>query len=240
MSKHCLIAGIVSLLLTGCALNQTAQGPQSLHFAVCSKEGSGFEDKAFKEWKDYYHDNISKAIESHINRLGSVISSPLQCTAKDYSSLLPASEELRAIAKDLPAWSERPEALKKLGELELGIVLLEFLRVYECSLNERREWLQVYITNEAESRMLRGDFNEQQASEEQLILRELATARPALERTLVVLSGMDRMQPLSLDIECIKRLSLDVRNGIGLAADVSACLPRALDAHNSLRDLPDE
>lgn len=240
MNKYPLIVGLASLLLASCSLEERAQGPQSLQFAVCSKEGSGFDEHSFGEWKDYYHKSVSDVVEAHINRLGSAASLPLQCTEKEYASLLPASDELRKIAAKLPAWSDRPEALAKLGELELGVVLLEFLRVYECALNERRQWLQVNIIGESETRMDRGVFNAQQEQQDELILQELTTARPALERTLVVLAGMDRMQPLALDIECIKRLSLDLRNGLGLMADASACLPRALDARTSLRNLPDQ
>ncbi len=65
----------------------------------------------------------------------------------------------------------------------------------------------------------------------------MATARPTLERTLSIIGGLDRLNLLKLDIECLRRASLDLRNTLGLVAEAASCMPRSWDVRGSLRDM---
>ena len=67
---------------------------------------------------------------------------------------------------------------------------------------------------------------------------EVALARPTLHRTLSLIGGIDRLRPVDSSFECLQRASLDIRNILGLTAEVTSCLPRILDTRGSLRDLP--
>ncbi len=154
---------------------------------------------------------------------------PIACTAADYASVIPPSGALRAIGEMIPAWKNR---LGDLHESDMSSVLLEFLRVYECSMNEYLEKFPVMDRTN-----MTGTFLEQQGRIAETVRREEAVSREALVRTLGLIGGFDRLQPLNVDIECLKRASLDLRNVTGLTADVSSCLPRAWDAKGSLRDL---
>ena len=131
--------------------------------------------------------------------------------------------------------------------MDVGPVLLEYLRTYECALNERKNFIGIIVPKENASnagqnvsvsmdRILYNDTTDEQRS---TIDHELAVSRATLNRTLTIIGGEDRLRPLSLDIECLKRVSLDIRNITGLISQASACLPRIRDARGSLRDLPD-
>jgi hypothetical protein len=154
---------------------------------------------------------------------------------------VPASEELKKMAKMLPVWKEDDKALEDLSEADMAPVMLEFLRVYECSLREREMYLSIYILRDEDGSgsLLFGDYVDRKEEQDQQIHRELIIARATLERILGLMGGYDRLRPLALDIECIKRASLDLRNVLGLAADASSCMPKSWDTHGSLRDLPE-
>jgi hypothetical protein len=83
-----------------------------------------------------------------------------------------------------------------------------------------------------------GKFNDATASDAQLIAKERRIARPVLQRTLQLIGGMDRLEPLGVDIECLKRTSLDIRNSLGLISQAASCLTRIEDTQGSLRDQP--
>ncbi len=176
-----------------------------------------------------YHDGVNAAVESHLQTMKGITNQPIACTAADYASVLPPSAALRSIGEMLPAWKNR---LGELHESDMSVVLLEFLRVYECSMNEYLEMLPI-----SDRSAMTGTLLEQQSRISNAVRNEQAVAREALVRTIGLTGGFDRLQPLNIDIECLKRASLDLRNTVGLAADVSSCLPRAWDPKGSLRDL---
>lgn len=224
-------AGIALLLLLSCNSKLTQENRQSAHLAACTASGSSFATRPLQEWPAYYHGTVAQVVESHVQRMNSVTSVPLLCTAEDAHLVESATDALQDLAAALPAWRSAGTALR---ESDMASVLLEFLRIYECSLNERRQTRWVAIPESDVGKLLMS------ASEEQKIIeRELTLAQPALERTLLVIGGLDRLRPLSYGTECLKRTSLDLRNVLGLAAEASACLPRAWDARGSLRDLAD-
>jgi hypothetical protein len=224
------------VILTSCANDPGEQGVQSARLKPCSAEGSIFAKTTFTDWKKTYHGSVSKAVGAHMKQASAFASLPIKCTEDDYANLLPASAELKTIARMVPQWSAGGAA-DKLTETDMGTVLLEFLRVYECSMNERKASLPIYIQRAGGAALEHGELNKKQSEEVRTMDEELTIARASLERTLALVGGYDRLRPLALDIECIKRASLDMRNVLGLAADASACLPRIWDARQSLQDL---
>ncbi len=235
-----------ALLLGSCAgsLGQAVDADTG-RLDACTAEGSPFETLPFSEWIKTYHETVDDVVESHVESLRDINTTQLQCTADDYASLVKPTDALFSLAASLPAW-ESEVRKKALSETEIGPVLLEYVRVYECALNERRNYLSIIIPKEwrndpaTSSDPLSWLDADRSATEQQrMIDHELLLARPALDRTLLMLGGYDRLRPLSLDIECLKRTSLDIRNILGLVSQATACLPRIRDARGSLRDLPD-
>lgn len=222
------------VLLTAC--EEPANGNRSLRLAACSAEDSEFAKKPFKEWEKIYNENADAVVEAHMKAMRGISDLAIQCTAEDYRAVVPASSALKKVAEMIPAWKERANA-GELHESDMPVVLLEFLRVYECSMNE---YLQNFpVTARSSKGMSISDLRKEGADAASIINRERAVSRETLERVLSLTGGFDRLQPLSIDIECLKRASLDMRNTLGLASDVSSCLPRMWDAKGSLRDLTD-
>ena len=146
---------------------------------------------------------------------------------------------LNDLAEKLPPW-RTPIKLAGLRESDIGAVLLEYLRVYECTLKEHEYFGSTRVAEDTQDSL--GIFNiftfmRTSAERNDLIRKELVFARRALERTLQLMGGIDRLRPVDASLECLQRSSVDVRNLVGLAADASSCLPRALDAKTSLRDI---
>jgi hypothetical protein len=235
--SHILLASML-LGLVSCSKAGEPAAKETLRLYPCSAEGSVFADEKFEKWKEIYHTNVSQVVDAHLSSIKEVSNMPLQCTEENYEQLVPATEQLRKMAGMLPAWRE-PERLASLNETDMGPVLLEFLRVYECSMKEREAFLTVTIQNELQEWTGIMEFEKKKDEEKAIMAKEIAVSRETLNRTLGIVSGYDRLRPLSLDIECLKRASLDLRNILGLASDASACLPRITDTHQSLRDLAD-
>lgn len=234
----------LALLLAGCTVlgacgivTTPNTGTDLQALAACTGSGSMFDHISFDDWPKTYHSTVANVIEAHMDSLKDATKLQLQCTAPDYASMVKPTQDLRDLAGQLPPWQDS-QKLQSLSEADIGPVLLEYLRVYECALNERNNFKMIKIQQEKNGG---NDFtNATEASrEEGIIDHELAIARPALDRTLQIVGGADRLRPLALDIECLKRTSLDIRNILGLVSQVSACLPRVRDARGSLRDLPD-
>lgn len=234
LSGKMLAALCVCALLTACG-NDYAPGTQSQRLPACSAEGSIFADTPFDEWADLYHGKVSAAVESHLDTLRNASELPLQCTAEEYADVVPATTALREIAAYLPGYREGNK-LESLNEADIGAVMLEFLRVYECSMLERKSYLLIRIPQE-EGTMMSWELLDIKKEQEQKIDDELNVSRATMEKTMALVGGYDRLRPLALDVECIKRASLDLRNVLGLASDASSCLPKAWDTHGSLRDL---
>ncbi len=223
---------LLCLLLASCAGEGRREADQSAHLAACTAVGSPFASLPLSAWPEMYHRTVAQAVDAHLRQMGGIAEVPLQCTASETIRVEEATEELRELARSLPAWKSRADSL---SESELTTVLLEFLRIYECSFNEWKDvrWSKSLSGADVGARSVRLE------AENTLITRELTVAKPALERTLLIVSGFDRLRPLSYGTECLKRTSLDLRNVLGLAAEATACLPRSWDARGSLRDLAD-
>ena len=152
------------------------------------------------------------------------------------------------LAAKLPPWQGN-NGTATLARSDAGVVLQEYLRVYECSLSERRFFLFSEILREQIARATRGDLFDftrlagigdivfQKApKEERQIAYELATIRSTINRTVGLVLGLERFSQLDDEITCLERASLDIRNGIGLAAEAASQLPRVLNVRDSLRD----
>lgn len=227
------------MLVSGCVASPGDwQWAGTEQLSPCTLEGSPFEDMDLKKWPETYHATVSGVIDAHLEKLTNLSTADITCTAGDYASMMDASGPLQSLASSLAPWEG-----KTVSELEIGPVLREYLRVYECSLEEKRYFLplgtQSSSSSSAGTAIGYGQYIEAEGEEGTLINRELASARPILERTLAIVGGLDRFQPLEMDLECVKRASLDLRNALGLAAEAAACMPRTLDIRGSLRDLKD-
>jgi len=185
-------------------------------------------------WRQRYDSNINDIIKAHTEDRA------IQCTEIARES---PSGFLRSVAKDLAPWST-PERLDALSEEDMGAVLIEQLRVYQCRIREQllfrtvRTDLETLKRQGTLTKLSIGTewmaYSEQTAWAE----REFVESSKALLRTLKFLEGANRLRPLDDSLECLARTSLDIRNTLGLAADVSACLPRVWDTRGTLKNLP--
>lgn len=233
-------------------------------------------------WTKQYHETVSEVVDEVFNGPPG----PPVCTAPSYEGLLPlsASPKLGELASSLPSWNSLtwqvppagtdpedfdadPDLMNtnagKLSQLDVGTVLLEYLRMYECALVERSLFLIKDTYDQEKDRDKRmenlktevsGDVLESLliflkgrplnwpmylnffVGDRQIILSELTQARRSLNRTLAFLAGFNRMRPIDIELKCLQQASLDVRNGLALAADASSCLPRIWNIKDVLRD----
>lgn len=243
-----LVGALLSLsTLAGCGIIEQDRGSSSLMLPPCSNLGNVFGSSRAETMQSAYHGTVANVINAHINDLADINTQLLQCTANEFRGLVEPSSALTDLARLLPEWGpSRPDV----SEADLAAILLEYLRVYECSLQQRGQFLSVFILREqgqfttqpdgSEIQFMpSSDLTEQQEKESAIIAHELSTARPILERTLAFLGNIDRFRPLSAELECLKRASLDLRNAMGLLAESASCMPKIWDARGSLRDLPD-
>lgn len=248
MNKSAVRAGLLSLcvLLAGCGIADDDTGENILRLPECSGKGTMFASLQLDAAKSRYHATVAGVVNAHLSELADINTLPLQCTANDYRGLLQPSTALSALAAQLPEWG--PSRAAKLSEADLGPVLLEYLRVYECALHERERFLVPTVQDEKEKVVKDKDGNDirtiktsdlvdEKDRQQKILTEELLTARPALERTIAFLGVIDRLRPLSAELECLKRASLDLRNVTGLTAEAASCMPKIWDARGSLRDL---
>lgn len=158
----------------------------------------------------------------------------MECAAEESQQFFPPTAELEELAASLPPWSTG-EALERLSEDDIGSVLLEFLRVLECASLEYSRAIE--INTEGDDI---GAVALQSLQDIERIRSELPVAREALRTTLLYTETSNRLHALSQEITCLQRASLDIRNAFGLIASAVSCMPRAWDAHGTLRSLKEE
>ncbi len=247
MNKNLFLSALLPALLVlgGCThiLTTSPVGQDETRLAACTGKDTMFAEIPFNEWPQKYHSTVASVVDAHEDNLKDIDTLKLECTADDYASTLKPTGALKELARTLPPWKES-RALDKLSEMDLGPVLLEYLRLYECALLERRDSLSIEVlkdfagssSSKDTTAMPREDFNKTGNDQRRTIDQEIRIARPTLDRTLLLVGGEDRLRPLSMDIECLKRTSLDIRNIMGLVSQATACLPRVRDARGSLQD----
>lgn len=207
---------------------------------------------AYDQWASMYHGNINRIVEDFIGRpakdtlaLRQSSSGPAICSGGERYE--PAAPFLTSIAMRLEPWAA---GNIHLIQSDTPLVLLEYLRIYECSLAERSISLPVEIWREESERrsFLPGGLGnnpffftklwEMWAQQSKDIRRELAIARPTLHRVLGLMGTINMTRSIGRDTECLQRASLDIRNVITLSADAASCLPRIWNAKDPLRDPP--
>lgn len=160
----------------------------------------------------------------------------LRCTEENYRDVVPAGPALRRLAEELQPWKEGALDIEDLSASDTVAVLAELLREYECTLEEYDRFVEQRVQTD-----MRGgafgpqDLANEKARRQRQIAEELQVARPALERTLLLLSGAQRLHPLVADIECILRTSVDLRNAMALVSTAASCMGRTTDARSPLR-----
>lgn len=166
---------------------------------------------------------------------------------------------LKTLAGMLAPWKQPPNApngapakntaLDLLRREDVGSVLIEYLRTYQCSLQERGFFLATRAVQEMKdqassassapadlSQVPANSYGEELVREQQFIRRELLLQPLILERTLSFVANETRFTPLAENMTCLERASTDLRNGLALAAEASACMPRSWDARGALRN----
>lgn len=230
MNRHAALrAGLTvaaALLLSACDAGEDPSLSAD-RLDPCTASGTIFQGMDAMSMELMYTDNVNIVVDAQLASSLEMREAQLQCDADDVRDLLPPTPELASLASLLPPW-QGPGA-PQVSYADTASVLLEFLREYECSLYEREQYLQILIVEPN-----RKEFMEQVAAEKDLIQHEQRISRAALERTLLVLAGTDRLKPLVAETECIKRATLDLRNVVGLVAEAMSCMPRVFDARSTL------
>ncbi len=251
-----LLAGIVVGLLTP-AMQAWAQGTFAVDvpkyagrasgtqpiLTPCSRHVGdyrklGFLENNIDQWPDTYHKRVDSVVEEYLKP------SELDCSAEDFGDFLKPGPELKSLAADLPQWSSGTP----ISRLDTGRVLLEYLRVYECGLMEFGEFVQFDTTREEYKKhaevplftLFMSGLMTESSLRTEIIQTEQLIARKSLHRVLSLLGAFDRLRPLSSELECLQRFSLDVRNITALSAETSACMPRIWNAKDTLRDIQQE
>ena len=237
----CLLSFALTLSLPGI----TAALDYETHpvLAPCSRfsdyyDHLGFREEGIKEWPKRYHDRVNLVVEEYFN------TTDIDCAAEDYEALFEPGTELLDLAAALPPFND-PET--RVTRFDTGRVLLEYLRIYECALNEYG-MLVAYDTAQEEydafgeidfATYFLSDLMSDSFERRKLIEREKTVARTSLERTLYLIGSLDRLRPLEAELECAQRLTLDIRNLTALSAETSSCLVRT-GATDVLRDYKED
>jgi hypothetical protein len=210
--------------------------------APCSSENNVFDTLSYDQWASQYHNTVNTVIDAHIAQQQEQESAlVLDCESTSFSGVLPATPPLEALARTLSPWKSvstfASGPLPPVTATDLTPVLLEFVRVYECSLFERQLEGERALAGSSSSSTGTSSAPPRAFQEELKIREELATARPALEHTLLLISGMNKLQPLIAELVCLERSLTDIRNITGLLAEEASCWNRTWDGRGSLRDL---
>lgn len=201
-----------------------------------------FAGKDLADWPETYHGTVNRVINEHLEQ------PELKCDGASYEELLKteSGSQLQLLAKTLPPWDTEGER-RQLKQSDMSMVLLEYLRVYECALEEYKIWapeiehrnlFQVQVISNPLTWVARfADVVENTEASIRLIEAEMKTARTTLYYSINLIAAYDRLRPLQAEIDCVQRASLDIRNVTALSAEVSACLPRVWSPKDPLRDL---
>lgn len=218
-----------------------------------SYETLGYTNTPIDEWPAKYHKATEDVVEEMLRP------PKVTCTADSYSSLIEAGPKLTALAKKLPPWQG---ANATIARFDMARVLLENLRIYECAMMEYDRFLYYDTTSEEfeKEKERQEEANERSDDDPvisffdfffsdllfgaskryELIQRERIIARKTLNRTLTLLGTMDRFLPLQIELECMQRMSIDMRNIAALSAETSSCMPKTWNAKDVLRDYKEE
>jgi hypothetical protein len=230
--KRLLFAFPLALSLASCAYSGGDYGIERL--ASCSLEESPFATLDFDAWANTYHRTVADVIKADTDSLSNAI-----CPDSS-TNLPPPTKQLRDLAAKLLPWLS-PARLQRLSEADLGAVLLEYLRTYECAMLDYRTFLypvtQKTPPGSAPQTQTIAQYNELRAKRDEKIQSELRVSRTAMNRTLALTGRLNRLRPVFYDVNCFVAASLDLRNQWGLIGEIGSCSARIRDTHTSLRDV---
>lgn len=239
--------------LAGCSMrndivdSSVVRGRQ---LSPCTAEGTTFAELELKDWAPTYHRRVGEVVDEFFQQESDDM--VIDCKTLDEgdgSPPAPAGSALLALARDLPPWAD---AERPVTRLSTGDVLRTYLDSYLCSLAEARLTITLTATGESGSgsgvvseprigegvEVDRGDLSEWIETDTTTIDRELATAEPALERVLTLMSADHRTAGLKTELQCLLRASTDLRNALALFSEAAACVGRLWDAQGIVRDFP--
>lgn len=248
----------LSVIALAAALGACAQqtAPNELSgspLPACSAEGTPFATTNFAVydpsdstrpptygWHDIYESQVRAVVDEHLRVLlgegNASAAQQVRCDAATYRDMFPAGGALQALASSLPAFRGRTD---RLSEMDIGAVLIEWLRVYECAMKEEGvEWtMYAHVERDFRTYGVKDRTPKEEALQRAAYIENaLRSGRALTERVLTLLGGFGRLRPLAAELTCLERMSADIRNNMSLLAETSACLPRALNARGSLRD----
>lgn len=213
---------------------------------VASQTNPAIGLSAVEQWSTLYHGTVDQVVTEYVGTI-EIDPSTIDCLADNTDILELPPPQMVALASQLPPWQDAAELIT-LKRSDIGAVLQEYLRVYECSLAER----QVSISSEVYEDIWRyvdlqpggrednpvkwWDVGDGSQFSQRLIDHEMAISRTTLDRTLTVTANLDRFRGLRINAICLQRASLEARNGFALAAESAACFPRTFYPQDILRD----
>lgn len=203
-----------------------------------------------EKWKDEYHNRVDRVVDEYIGSL-EIDKSTIDCSALDPSQFNVAGSEMLNLASELEPW-KKPSELLKLTKNDTSAVLLEYLREYECVMEERRQQV-LYLSGKDKQAHEDETDNEEllwyqplqgELAETVIIDAEIGdgkreksgVARESLNRTLLYMKNLNPLMPVMVEAECLQRISLEARNAIALSAEAVSCMPRMTNAKDILRD----
>jgi hypothetical protein len=208
----------------------------------CNEDDTAFVGHSITRWSCHYHETVDTILEGILDQ-----SQPSVCGPSSDD----ATKELQALADKLEPWkaeAEKPDDEKEPVTLDQApSILQEYLRVYECALYEHETNLPVavsaaiYEEEEKDDNVAHELFKHtlRSLSDRDRLLYELSRSREALQNSLLLLSRGRPSSAMSGHLECLQRISLDIRNIMGLAAEAGSCLPKSWNARDVLRDYKD-
>ena len=187
----------------------------------------------YEDWKQIYHSKVDGILESFLGKAAEGHYAQREppggtnSCSRGLDTTTPAPPQLGEIAMKLEPWKDA-DPPPSFGQSDTTPVLLEYLRVYECSLAERSTRLALEIwRDESERRsgmpggiganpLTFAHLLEKWYEQSREIENELKIARPTLERTLGIMGTAQMARLLSQNAGCVQRVSLDIRNAVGL------------------------
>ena len=230
-----LTLGAAATAVRGRQLRAELLGPES-GLAACDANDDLFtpdeDDAEAIGWHATFLSTVSEVVEAELENT--------EVSCED-NARAPASASLMELAKKLPQWKERAEG----GEVfssDVYEVMVDYLEAYGCALKAKGLVLPVdllWAGQRAGNPLTFFESAQRTAAWFPLQHRQLAVARESVRRTLILLMGERKLEPLGNAFTCFNRSSKDLRNILGLLAEASACIPvRTWDARGTLRQFP--
>ena len=219
----------------------------------CNENDDGFVGYSIERWSCYYHNTVDTILEGVLDQNQPSICGPGSDEATDALQTLADKLEPWKSAEGKPDGDKEPVTLSQAPS-----ILQEYLRVYECALYEYGTKLpeNTQQTLKEEAKAKAKDNGEPVPSDDNIILKkedivlrgfsnndqityEISRSRQALRDSLLLLSRGRPSSALGGHLECLQRISLDLRNIMGLAAEAGSCIPKSWNARDVLHDYKD-